>query len=477
MGLLGALLAGSWASVGVAQEQRQPTLTIEAAAQLARTRHPRLAKHRAELAAARARLEQALSGYLPGLTGDFTFAPQTANYAPSPGVKRWLDANTPGTDDVVDSTGRGVTVTCIPPPANGGGVDHSVCRPPPGAYLPPESFRMHSFWTASVGVSWVVFDWGKTWSANRAASAMVDAELMSGSGAVAQIVLDAKLTYYDALTAEANVEVAEEAIAARTRYLETARGFHDVGRNTRIDVASAESAMASAELELVRARAAVDAAFSALAVAIGDDTVRSYELVPPAIASDWVPTDAEVATAAERRPEVREVAFRARSARAMADSASRGYLPQIQLQAGPWWSGASVDHLVTNVGGTLSLTYPGSNGMNPWLVEGRSGEASAQSDALAAQERTLRSALGVEARRARTQLLAARGAARSAERYVNAARERRDQAEARYKEGAGTFLELYDAELEYSSARFSEVRSRYDVGRAMCVLERALARS
>src|ERR1700738_2802618 len=85
-----------WTSIAEAQGTATPStmapLTLEAAVDLARARHPQVAVARAALSGARARETQAIAGYFPGLRGDFTFAPQTANYAPAPGVRRVLDA-------------------------------------------------------------------------------------------------------------------------------------------------------------------------------------------------------------------------------------------------------------------------------------------------------------------------------------------------------------------------------------------------
>lgn len=472
---LGIVAAASWARGARAQDEAN-VLTIENAVEMARGHHPQVAHQRAEVAQARALKEQAAAGYLPSLTGEFTFAPQTPNYSAAPGFQRVLDARTAaGVDSVVDTAGNRVLVNCVPPVTPGGQVDGTACHPAP-SYVPSPIYSVYQYWNASVGVAWVPFDWGKTYFADRSAAAAVTAEEMALGRTTSQIALDAKLAYYDVLNAEAAANVAEEETATRRRHLDTAQGLHDAGRNTKIDVASAESSLAAAELALVRARAAITVARGSLAAAIGDDSMHGYKLVMPVLPNDDSgPTDAEVAAASERRPELREMAMRAASARDGVRSARGSYLPQLQIQAGPWWSGSALDRLVTNYGASVSITYPGAYGMNPWLIHGKTDEAAAMSDAFDAEERRLHNVVRLEAEQARTELRSARKAVLAAGEFVRAARERRDQAEARYREGVGTYLELSDAEVEFTSARFEEVRSTFDVGRAQSRLERAMA--
>jgi outer membrane protein len=472
-----ALIVTLCAAGGAARSARAAagaTLTLEDAVHLAQSQHPQLAGRRAALERAQAVKDQATAGLLPGLTGDFTFAPQTPNYAPKPGFQRVLDQHTAaGVDTVVDATGNQVLVQCVPPTDANGNVQRSNCQSAP-SFVPQPDYRLYQYWSASVGVSWVLFDWGKTLYASRAAAAMVSAEKASLQGSSADVVLNAKLAYFDALAADAAVGVAEEQAKNRGRHVDTARALHDAGRNTKVDITAAESFLAEGELVLERARATVTVARTALAAAIGDDTVHDYALVVPTVVANELPSDGAITAAVGRRPEVMDLSFRARGADASARSARGAYLPQLQVQAGSWWMGPTLDRLVTNVGGTVSLVFPGIYGMNPWLVRGTAHEAEAIRDGYAADERRMRNAVRLEAERARADVVAARRAVAASEKFVSAARERRDQVAGRYREGVGTFLELTDAELQYANARYENVRSQFDVGRAESRLTRAM---
>jgi len=61
-----------------------------------------------------------------------------------------------------------------------------------------------------------------------------------------------------------------------------------------------------------------------------------------------------------------------------------------------------------------------------------------------------------------------------AERAVATAREKLRLAEGRYDAGSGNVLELEDAQVAYSSARFQSVQARYDLAVARVLLRRAV---
>src|SRR6185503_12438079 len=85
------------------------TLTLDDAIRIARAHHPSVEATRAQLEAARARLSQARSQFLPGITGSFSYQPQTANFALSPGFKRLLDRPSSGIASVLSTSGVPIT--------------------------------------------------------------------------------------------------------------------------------------------------------------------------------------------------------------------------------------------------------------------------------------------------------------------------------------------------------------------------------
>jgi outer membrane protein len=480
----GAICLVMLASAGAAQDQdlavqrhdvspqaHGPLLTLTQALEFARANHPKLARERAAVAQARAREQIAWSRYFPGITAEFSYAPETPNYVPSPAFRRVLERREAGgVGSVRDVDGNVIPVSCA------GVTKEPGCDESPASPLPPRSYKLYDFWTARVGIAWTLFDWGSTTYATRAARTLVLAREEGVQATLAEIVLETKLAYYDVLAAEAAVAVAEEELAARQRHAQSAQVLQAAGRGTGVDVASAEAAVASAELLLVRAQGGVTFARAVLAVLTGREDVRERPLaVPEALhASADVPSEQTLAKSTEDRPELRELSLEAKAMRELAESARAAYLPQIQLHAGPSWSGGALDELIPNFGAMIGLRFPGQQGMNPVQVAGNVKEAAARAASLRAQREVLRNELRMQAESARIELLTARQALLAARKVVDTARKRRDQAELRYRQGVGSFLDLSDAELAFTNARFEAVRAAFDVGRAQSRLERAL---
>jgi outer membrane protein len=416
------------------------TLTIEDAVKLARSRHPAVMQQRAQLAAAQARLTQARALFLPSLTGTLAYQPQTANFAPTPGFKRAL------------SSGSGAT-------------------------LPPPSYDPFNFWQASLGVYWVAWDWGRTAYGARAASQQTESQRLNVDSSLLQVTLDVKLAYYNTVAAAAQVKVSQDAVATQKRHEDQARAFYEVGTRTKIDLASAESDTAAAELTLARAHGALEAAEAALAAALGDEHWRAWTLVTPPEYGEVAPTslEADIDEALKSRPEPRAFNLLAESYRSSRRAARGQFFPFLTLSLGPNWAGTDFSSLTTNFSATLALTFP-LLGMNPMQVHGQMREADANRQFVEAEGASTRNNIRLETAQAHALLTAAREEIVAARKLLTAAHERQQLAEGRYQAGVGSIIELSDAELAFVNAQFQEVQAQLDLASARARLDHALGR-
>jgi outer membrane protein len=454
---------------------RAERLTFADAIALAKRNHPTVQNQRAQVDIARARANQAMSGFLPNLTGSFQYVPQTANFALTPGFKRILAAGSQsGLDSVVDKAGNTVNVSCAPV----GG----PCQPAPQASLPPE-YNLFNFWQAGVGINWTLVDWGKTYFNWRSARKNETSQKLGVGSAERNVVLDAKIGFLTAAAADAQVGVAEESLKTQQQHATQARAFFEAGTRTKIDVASADSDVANAELTLARAHASADTAHAQLSLALGEDEWHDWQLVVDPNLFALTSEDerhagtAETAVADEavnRRSEPRELAIRGDSFKDLLKAARAAYVPALTLQLGPSWAGTELTSLTTNFQITLSIGYPLGGG-NPVLYWAQGKEAEANRASLFAQERGIRNQIRQEAIAARAQLIAAKEEVAAARKLIAAATDRRNLAEGRYKTGVGSIIELSDAQLAYVNARFQEVQAGLDVAQARARLQHALS--
>jgi outer membrane protein len=446
------------------------TLTLEAAMVRARAHHPTVEARRAAVGVAAARVEQALAGFVPALTGGVSYLPQTANYVATPAVARQLTGAT-GSATVVDSAGLPVVVSCTTPGQGGCGVLAPL----------PTSWALHDYATIGVGVRWTIWDWGKSiygTKSARAARASAEADLDGSRG---DVVLDVSLAYFGAVASTEQLRVAEETVRAYGEHLAQIEAFHHAGLRTGIDVATARAALANGEIQLSQAHAALRAAQAQLASALGEERWPDFRLEPartlfaydvaddPGAAGEGELVDQGLA----KRPELRSLVRLAESYRDQQRAARGQYLPRLTLDLGPVWAGPNRGTLIPNFSAIVSLSYP-AEGMNPLLVHGQTRQAAAQRTETEAQLRLERLAVRQEVMTARAAWQAGRDTVRAAARLVEAAAKQRELAEGRYKSGVGNVIELYDALLADANARFQAVQAGYALAGARARVRHAI---
>ena len=224
------LLAGATA-------RADPDLTVDDAIRIARGHHPSIEAQRGQADAADGRRQQALAHLLPYVTGNVAFQPTTANLAATPAQVRAL-LGTAGSDTVLDASGMPVSVSCRTP-----GIGNcAVLRPI------PQSWALHNYWEAQLGVAWTVWDWGRSIYGYRSARDLAQAQAVGVRAASNDVVLQTRLAFFGALAADEQAAVAVDAVRTYDAHLAQTRGLHDSGLRTGIDVATAESAAASAEI-------------------------------------------------------------------------------------------------------------------------------------------------------------------------------------------------------------------------------------
>jgi outer membrane protein TolC len=449
----------------------QQTLTLEDAIRIARSHHPTVQAQRGQVMATRARKEQALAALLPFVTGTFGYEPQTPNLPITPAISRELVSNS-GNVPVFDTSGMPVVVSCRSPGVGNCARLSNV----------PVDWTLQTFWTAQLGISWSLWDWGRSLYGWKSANASSLAAQVGLRTAQRNVVLDVKLAFFGAIAADAQVQVAQEAVRTYRAHVEQTKAFHDTGLRTGIDVATAESAAASVLIVLARSLAAQAAARAQLAVALGEDSWRDYRLVSDPNAFEVqhtderrlaTSTDALTGAALEQRTEPVQVRLQERSLLASARSARGQYLPQLSLSLGPSLAGTDLGSATGNFSVALFLGYP-AGGMSPVLVHGQAREADGLLLATQAQERATLDSIRQETIDARALLTSARDGLLATRALVEAAARQRALAEGRYQTGVGNVIELYDALLTDLNARFQMVQAQLDLASSRARLQHAL---
>ncbi len=331
--------------------------------------------------------------------------------------------------------------------------------------------------SASVSADVLVWDFDKTRSRLRAARSSAEASTKDAEATARDVVLEARVAYLGVLEATALEGVARETLANQERHLADTAEMVKAGTRAAIDLARLRTQVASARAALVAAENAVRTARTRLDVAMGAPGQAEYATVVPALpalAAEKEKTDALFAQAVRTRPELASLRATVDAQSWTLAAAQRSLWPSLRLGATASGAGAvpvSQPASTVSAGVTLSWT----------LFDGLSSRAGA--DAASARLEVSRAQLGDEEQRvwqeldgAATGVASARAQLPAAEEALAAARDLLGLADARYREGVGSSLELADAELEVATAAAKRVQVEYDLASARAQLVRALGR-
>ncbi|MBL8600815.1 MAG: TolC family protein [Myxococcales bacterium] len=270
--------------------------------------------------------------------------------------------------------------------------------------------------------------------------------------------------YITVLNDREAVTNARAVVAQREAQLQIAEGLVRNGARPPIERIRAEVNLDAARLDLVSTEAREETDRATLAAAIGLDPVVTVDVAP--LPEDAFAVDDDPARAAQlalaARPEFAAARARLEQAQAQRDASQAQRRPTLAATA---QAGASYTEVVTgrglgglseNASAGLSLSWPvfdATARANIQVAERNVATAQATLDAQSLQVR----AAAVQAALATR---SSRAALAQAERLATLAAANLEQAEGRYRNGAGTLLEMVDAQAADQSARVSVVRAR-----------------
>jgi outer membrane protein len=406
----------------------RPVLGLDEAVRTALANHPQIRQAQASRDAADARSEQARAPLLPQLRGDVTYDWSTSN---------------PRFDRLGDRL--------------------------PSTWSPTKSAR------AEAALTQVLFD-AAQFQRYRSSLATTASFEATERATELQIAAAARATFFAARAARDLVGVARETLANQEAHLKQVQAFVQVGTRPEIDLASARAARATAQVQLIQAENGYDTARAQLAQAIGvvrpnDFDVGDDVLLP--VAGEDQPLEPLFAEAVAARPELASFREAARAQELARSAAQAGYLPTVGAQAGISSAGPTLFDTVQNWTGGVTLTWFLFQG---GATRGAVREAEANLTATTAQEEQFRQQIRLDVEQARLAVRAAQATLAASTEAETAAREQLRLAEGRYKAGAGSIIELGDAQVAEANAAAQRVQSQYNVASSRAALLRALGR-
>lgn len=432
---LAAYLALSLPAIASAAEPQQ-VWTLAAALANAQARHPDVRQAHAGADASRSRADAARAPLLPQVSANVSYQRATANFVARPGAlpRQLSSAST-------------------------------------------SSFETFDYMNLGLSANWLAYDFGQTSSRAAAARSLAVAAVDTEHAAQVRVAAGVRAAWFALRAANALAQVGRDTLANQERHLAQIEAFVEVGRRPAIDRVQARADRASAQLQLINAEAQVATAKAQLAQAMALDASAEFEIADePAAAvpgESTTTTASLIAEAVRARPEL-AATHRQIEAQQRTIAAIRGeYGPSLVLSTSVTEAGPSPSNLTWNWNAGVGLTWPLFQGGQ---TDAQLREAHANLVGLQAQADGIRQQIRLEVTSAWLAVRAAQAGMVAADEALANANVRLQLAEGRYQAGAGSIIELADAQLAQTSTAAQRVQAEYKLGTARAQLMQALGR-
>jgi outer membrane protein len=312
-----------------------------------------------------------------------------------------------------------------------------------------------------VMVNQLVTDFGRTHELVKSSSLHAQSEKENVVAARADVLLDVDRSYYGVLKAQAVLRVAQETVKDRQLVSDQVGALADNKLRSGLDVSFANVDLAQAQLLLVQAQNDVQASYAELSAALGYSDQRTFQLAERDEPASPPADEASVMQEALRdRPEL--------ISQRLSVSAAQSYVTAERDLSLPTISAVGAAGLTPVHEPELSPRYAAAGFnvniplFNGHLYSALRGEADARARA---QEQYLRAELNGIARDVqRAWLDANSGYQRLAltNQLLAQASKAEDLAQARYKLGLSSIIELSQAQLNKTQAEIAQASARYD---------------
>lgn len=318
--------------------------------------------------------------------------------------------------------------------------------------------------------SQLITDFGRTSNLSSAASLHAQAQQQNAVATREQIVFAVDQTFYDALSTDVLVRVADETVRSRQVLVDQVQALEKAKLRSALDLSFANVSLAQAQLLLVNARSNRDAAYANLAEALGLPNERPMELVDVQAPQPLPGTvDEVIQQALANRPDVKALELEQNSAEHLMTAEERLQLPDVSALGTTGVTPVASDRLGTHTYGAVGVNIhiPVFNG---FLFSARAAEAKYRARAAAERVRDLKDTVNREVRVAYLNVNSMFEKENVAAKLLDQATLSLNLAQARYNLGLSSIVELSQAQLQQTEAEISTVTAKYQYELAVAAL-------
>ncbi len=336
------------------------------------------------------------------------------------------------------------------------------------------------FWRLTFTGAQTLYAGGVIRASIRSAELARDAAVLDLQASINEALLGVRVRFYDVLLAREQIKVQEQNLELLQTQSQYANARAEAGSAPEFERLRAEVAMANAKAPLIRARNDFRLAFEELRRVLGvttngQESLRKIPEFPGTLdfGRETFDLEAAIAAALTNRPDLRRLAKFAAARGEDVDAARAGYFPNLSI-----YGGGDVRKGPTN---RLGDSIDGFRGgvQSRWVIGSRAttgavAQAASQVEQARLTETEARLAIEVEVRRAFSAIEQASELAAATQQGVAQAEEAVRLAEARFKAGTSTQLDLLRAEVELTTARTSRLRAHHGYNVAVAQLRKAV---
>lgn len=408
------------ARLGLAQDEK--TLTLTQAEEIALRQHPRIGSASLTGQAANAQVTQTKAAYYPTVTGNLTSV---------------------GAEQAAAVAAGALTTSALSSRAASG-----------------------------IAVNQLITDFGRTGQLVESSKLRAAAQGQQVSTARAQVLLEVRQAYYQTLSADSVLKVAQATVEIRRLTLRQVAALAKSALKSTLDVSFAEVNLSEAELALYQAENNAQANRARLSAALGYQRTEAFGVADEPLPDELEPDpETLVEKARNSRPDLAALALTRDSSQRFAEAEKRLRYPSVSLLGVGGGVPAREQQLRGSYGAAgINVSIPLLNGN---LFSARRAEAEFRAAAVGKDVQDLELQVSREVRVA---WLEARTAFRQldvAARLVEQANQALRLAQARYELGLSSIVELNQAQLRQTSAQITAASAKYDYLSRRAVLDYA----
>lgn len=335
--------------------------------------------------------------------------------------------------------------------------------------------------TFGVSVNQLLYDGGRWW--NQLAQSGAQEEATRGQLAEQQLSseLEATRRFFELVKAQLALKVFVETLGRSRQQLDRASALYEAGRGQRSAVYDAKTSLANDEINVVRQKQRISQARLALLQWLGRGDADVEAVVPAGLDQPQpsYETASALKAARDRRPLFKSLEANIRASELAVDVSRADYFPRIAVSAQYSRNSPAIDLFVDPTRQNVltlgaNLSWDLFSGFQHVAQEER-----ARADLSQAQAQQKQSIVDLEAEitRANEAYSTEVEVLAISERNLGVAKEQQALEEERFSAGAGSSLEVRNAQIKYTQAQLSVLQGRADVATAKAALERAVGGS